>query len=190
MIYRKQFQQAIEAHKAIFPNETAPTAPVSIDEPKLPEALLGFARSFVEKVPLEHRVKKCHAVATSFRQALAQTPTPFDIDLAVTIGNVSYGGETLFTAEPVDLASIEKLIAEGPDSTSPMNAHVWLTANNMVVVDLNVAAWLREVKGMDTDGGVVLHHEGDGSGLVYEPLLVDNDFLFRVDRVKETHKLD
>ncbi|WP_157956855.1 hypothetical protein [Salinicola aestuarinus] len=128
-------------------------------------------------------------MATSFKNFIDSQDFSFDFGLSVTVGIVRLQGRSLF---PCGLESIQSLIEAGPDSDLPMNAYVWLTAGDSTVIDLNILAWLKAKLSVEMHPGIhcpALWREGDRSPLSYEPLLVDDDFMFRVDRVKAIRPL-
>lgn len=190
MSYQAQFQKAIETRHVLLPNE--PVHPAIRNQPNNPETervLFEFGSLFLDHIPPEDRVTKCHAVATSFKKFIESQDLPIDFGLSVTVGIVRLQGRSLF---PCSVTSIQNLVEAGPDSDLPMNTHVWLTAGDSTVIDLNILAWLKAKLNVELAPGVsspMIWRDRNASPLSYEPLLVDDDFMFRVDRVKAIRPL-
>jgi hypothetical protein len=127
-------------------------------------------------------VSRCHSVSTGFLESYQRHHIGAGYPLFITIGNVFYRGTPLYRHDRDDL---KQLIESDADLSVLLDTHVWLTLDNMLVIDLAIAATLRSRFGLDPKEEVpspLFWREDWNSDFVYQPLLVDNRFMYRVDR--------
>lgn len=151
-----------------------------------PEQVLPHVHGLLAKVPRHDLVHKCHAISTSFQDTYMSTaPMAHYMPLIVTVGNVYYQGKSLY---PCTHESILEMIQAGPDARGPMNAHVWLTLSGGTVLDLTLLTSMVDRAGFDpsNERQPLLWRPDIESDFVYEPLLVDAEFMHRIDRIAAT----
>lgn len=126
--------------------------------------------------------RSSHARSDDFFRFWQETKWGEDFHLMVTIGNIYYKGKNIYDTS-VD--KIRDILAAGVEPGRELNLHVWLTLEDMTVLDLTVLTTMA-AKGFDTSGysesEVLIWRDGQPSDFVYEPLLVDNNFYEKVDR--------
>lgn len=139
-----------------------------------------YVLACAERGPVEH---SCHAISHGFATTLQEHPLGDDSPLAITIGNVSYKGDSLYQ---VTHERIDTILKHGFDPTKTVDVHVWLTLDDMTVVDLSILSTLAAMgltSGLPRGAGRVVFWRDDSvSEFEYEPLLVDNDFFSKVER--------
>lgn len=141
--------------------------------------LLAMAEHWLD-VTAQEATHRCHLSSAGFLVTWEGFPFANEVPLAVTIGNVRYREQDLYgtTRERIDAT-----LAAGP-SDQTLDMHVWLTLQNMTVLDLTIksslaAMGLRQI--VAGESPVLLWRETDGSEFSYEPLLVHNRFADLVD---------
>lgn len=147
----------------------------------LHEVLLPFSTSFLARSPFKV-AHACHSVSHAFRHNFRSLPEVGDaFELAITIGNVYYRGENIYHA---NRDRIRDLILRGPRAGEELPVHVWLTLEDMTVLDLTVLASLRHQGRYDGErDGMLVWKESEPGDFFFEPLLVDNLFATRVDNI-------
>ncbi len=134
----------------------------------------------------------CHVVSHNFipfynnsmKEVLDKKIKPPHMD--ITIGEVTHKGTSLYN---VSKSSIKKIINAGFQPDETLDVHVWLTLENMTVIDLTIMRNLH-IRGSISDADlkekpVIIWRDDKPSALHYTPLLIDNDFLNKVDRVSK-----
>lgn len=147
----------------------------------LVEVLHPLSASFLAHSPFKI-AHACHSVSHAFRHNFRSLPEVGQaFELAITVGNVYYRGENIYQASR---NSIQELIQRGPRSGEELPVHVWLTLEDMTVLDLTVLASLRYHGRYDGENeGMLVWNESDPGDFRFEPLLVDNLFATRVDNI-------
>jgi hypothetical protein len=139
-----------------------------------------YARSCAARGPIEH---SCHAISHGFAESLQLLPLGQELPLAITIGNVSYRGTSLYQ---VTYEKIDAIISHGFDASKTVDVHVWITLQDMTVVDLSLLSTLAAMGLTDSlspsADQVLIWREDSVSDFEYEPLLVDNEFFLKVER--------
>lgn len=129
---------------------------------------------------------KCHVISHDalFRAVMLKEYTEEEISL--TIGDVAFDGKWLYN---VDEESITKIIKAGPQVDKTLDCHVWLTYRSNHVFDMSILFNL-ESRGLWRIGPsqwpvVYWNDQGEKAKwrLRYKPIIVDNNFLYRVDDV-------
>lgn len=142
-----------------------------------------LAFEYAEKIPQEHLVNRCHSVSHGFGEAFRNSELGEAFSMNVTVGNVYYKGNNIYG---VTKQKLKQVINQGYQLESELPVHVWLTLDDMSVFDLTIIPTLIE-KGLinpsEIEKSILIWHENMESDFHYEPLLVDNDFMHRVDKV-------
>ncbi len=148
--------------------------------------LMPIADAFIQNTKFDVS-DQCHSVSQSFFDRCTELNITKDCGMAVTVGNVKYKGKSVY---PTTKEYIKNLIAEGFNPEQSLDLHVWLTLPNMAVLDLTIIPTLiskRLAKAKNfKNKDVVLWREGTMSkfrNLHYIPLLKDDEFMYKVDRV-------
>jgi hypothetical protein len=147
----------------------------------LEEVLLPLGASFLANSPFKV-ANSCHSVSHAFRHSFRNLPSVGEVfELAITVGNVSYRGENIYQASR---DRIRDLIMQGPRDGEDLPVHVWLTVEDMTVLDLTILASLRHRGQYEGHSeGMLVWKANDPGDFLFEPLLVDNLFATRVDNV-------
>lgn len=128
----------------------------------------------------------CHAISQSFYENYNKTKYGDAFPLNITIGNVYYKGKNIYNTNQDKIRSI---IHGGRQLDKDLGVHVWLTLENMTVIDLTVLPTLSKKKLFklkSKSNGILIWREDVKSNFYYEPLLVDNKFMHRVDKAYGT----
>ncbi|MFC1672650.1 hypothetical protein ACFL12_00720 [Pseudomonadota bacterium] len=144
-----------------------------------------FSEAFIQKIPEEHVINKCHAASYSFWSAFQNLEYSDAFSIQITVGNVFYKGENIYN---LSKGNLTKIINKGPSRDEALDAHVWVTLEDMTVIDLTIIPTLVHrgllpKSELDT-GRVLIWRECDKSDYSYQPILVDNDFTQRVDETQ------
>jgi hypothetical protein len=143
------------------------------------------ARQCVRGAPFS-LADQCHNISqTFFERSTSMGLTEF-CGMAVTVGDVVFKGKRIYGATP---ESVKEVIHKGFAPEEPLNLHVWITLANMTVVDLAIiptlvskgVATTKDFKGKD----IVVWKESKGQSLEYIPILHDDNFLYKVDKIKD-----
>ena len=147
----------------------------------LHEVLLPLSTTFLNHSPFKI-ANACHSVSHAFRENFRRLPEVGSLfALAITVGNVYYRGENIYQASH---DSIRDLIRTGPRDGEELPVHVWLTLEDMTVLDLTILSSLRQQGRHDGDqDGMLVWKASDPGDFYFEPLLVDNLFATRVDHI-------
>jgi hypothetical protein len=131
----------------------------------------------------EDVVNKCHAVSQSLFEKYNNLASG-SFQLCITVGNVIYKGDNLYNLTKDGLRGI---IEKGPSAIGSLDLHVWLTLEDMTVIDLSIIPTLvhrGELPESALADPILFWHEGMDSDFEYQPILVDNGFMYKVDRVR------
>lgn len=141
----------------------------------------AIAEDFLDSAERKYKIAhSCHATSHYFAQQFADR-----ISVAVTIGNVYFRGTNIYG---VTREKIEALIHEGFNRKRFVGVHVWLTTTDMTVLDLTALsslAALGHAKAPPSSNRVLVWNEESPGDLEFEPLLVDNDFFYKVERANK-----
>ncbi|MCE2597379.1 hypothetical protein K6Y31_21650 [Motilimonas cestriensis] len=149
----------------------------------LDENLQLYVQSFLEN-SLVDPVNHCHSFSQQFFEHWSKSPLGSLAPLAITIGNIEFDGKEVYK---VSKSSVKKTMNGGFQPGRELDLHVWLTFNNMVVLDLTLIPTLTHkglAKAADfADKCYVIWKDNSESRLKYIPILQDNQFMYKVDRV-------
>lgn len=127
-------------------------------------------------------INNCHTLADDILTNWQKISGAGQAPLAITIGNIFYKGDCVYN---VSETVIKRILNEGVISDKPLDVHVWLTLENMSVIDPTFLCTLA-VRNIDISpygaSPVLVWNENIPSDFRYEPILVDNDFYSKVDR--------
>lgn len=145
--------------------------------------LSQLAHTFVRNAPYEV-VNLCHSMSQQFFERATASGLTNYCGLAITIGNVEYNGKSLY---PTSREHVADTLSKGVAPDQPLNLHVWLTTVNMFVIDLTIIPTLisRGIAKPNTFKGkdVLIAKNGMRKELRYRPLLHDDGFMYKVDRI-------
>jgi hypothetical protein len=146
-------------------------------------SIKNFIESFIKDIPKVHISGCCHAISHSIFEHYKKTNFYPSFNFNITIGNVFYKGKNIYNTSR---DTIITEIINGPKSRSQLPLHVWLTFEDMTVFDPTIIISLID-KGVSLEQQdhykLLIWNEDAPSNFLYEPLLVDNDFLSLVDEV-------
>lgn len=148
----------------------------------------GFIETFFRRLLklVGRPTAKCHAVSHDalFQAVMSKEYTEEEVSL--TIGDVAFDGKWLYN---VDEESVAEIIKAGVQVDKTLDCHVWLTYRSNHVFDMSILFNL-ERRGQWRIGPsqwpvVYWNDLGEKAKwrLQYKPIIVDNDFLYRVDDV-------
>lgn len=196
MSYLEQFLSSLRFYVELNPAEAAPRnfdglrqhflhrqSPAQVQSmTDTRKFLTWLAEHFVEGYPgdLAHA---CHAASAGFLHSWNASRRPgLAGTLSVTVGSVRYKGTPVFETTR---AAIAGLIAAGRAPAIDLPVHVWLTLDDLTVIDLSIVPTLVKYGHLPADTPPVLFWREDAAGdFAFEPLLVDNQFFERVDSGK------
>lgn len=140
--------------------------------------LLQFGEHYVAQYPSDV-AHSCHAVSHGFYETWKNFEWGEAFPLSVTIGNVYYKGENIYNTSKDAIAQITK---NGFQRGEAVDAHVWLTLDDMTVIDLTILSTLH-ARGIlaASPSRFLLWREEIPTDFVFEPILVDNAFFGRID---------
>lgn len=193
MSYLDQFVSALRFYFELNPAEAAPRdveglrqhflrqqSPSQVPSMAITKKYLAMlAAAFVEGYPgdIAHA---CHAASAGFlRSWNASRPPGLPGTLSLTVGSVRFKGEPVFETTRAAIAGV---IAAGPAPATDLPVHVWLTLDDLTVIDLSIVPTLTG-HGLLPAGTppVLFWREEDAGDFSFEPLLVDNLFFERID---------
>lgn len=154
-----------------------------MDYELLKQRIKKIANDFYRTIPPEYTVHACHAVSHNFYDCFYNNiNTSHQIN--ITIGDVLYKGKSIYN---VTKDVILNLIKEGPTKEGALPVHVWLTLEDMTVVDLTIVMSLVDKGILELDSvtdPIVFWNDSIRSDYEYKPILVDNNFLHKVDYIR------
>lgn len=190
--YLKQFIQSIRFYTELFDD-----APSDIDFGQIEGAIrryqsgeltseyarirqfaAEFGADYVAGYPGEV-ARACHAVSQGFFETWGRLPFGEAFPLTVTVGNVYYKGNNIYEATKESIAG---LIQAGFQEDATVDVHVWLTLDDMTVIDPTIIATLKAKDAISPDvSPILLWTENDPGDFHFEPILTDNQFFSRID---------
>lgn len=122
----------------------------------------------------------CHAASSGFLQSwYASQPPEIIGTFAITIGSVRFQGHPVFEATR---SSVAEVINCGHQPNTTLPVHVWLTLDDLTVLDLTIVSTLIASGDLPANASRILFwREDQPSEFSFEPILVDNLFFERVD---------
>lgn len=158
------------------------TGEVKLSYDKIREDFLKpFSNFFLAKTGTSNEIaNNCHSISHSFRETVEKNYGNA-FPLSITIGNVFYKNENIYN---LSKSSLKKILNEGVCLDKPLSVHVWLTLDDMTVVDLSIISTLirrGEVTESEFASLALIWTEENPGDFWFEPILVDNDFFSKVD---------
>jgi len=129
---------------------------------------------------------QCHAICQGLHDIFFKFSEAHRIpaSLALTVGEVRYKGTSVYD---VSKAKIKRLIRGGNQTTSALGVHCWVTLDDMTVYDPTIMpnlahmGWIEEAE--VSAHPIIVAPNGKTDDFEYIPMLVDNNFMARVDEV-------
>lgn len=192
MSYRDDFLQAFQNRAKFVPADQARVSYQNLAEFGLEQAHQN-SRDFHE---FTHRFLKswlfyrgepesaCHNVSSSALITAILQANYVEEEVSLTIGDVAFRGEWMYK---VNSETLQNIIKEGRVYEKNLDCHVWLTYRSNHVFDLSVLYNLnkRQWYNLKANEDPVIYWNDQSEmtkwELEYKPILVDNDFFFRVD---------
>jgi hypothetical protein len=145
-----------------------------------------FAGSYVARLDASTQVAhSCHGVSQGFFETWCTLEIAQAFPLSLTVGNVYYKDENIYG---VSKSLIQQVLNEGFQPNKKLGVHVWLTLDNMTVIDLTILSSLALMGKYPTFNGkatpVLIWLEDNPGDFHFEPILVDNNFFTKVDTGK------
>lgn len=145
--------------------------------------LSRYANNYIKNAPFG-LANQCHNICQSFFDLCTRNGVTEICGMAITIGNVRYKGKKLYKTTP---ESIKETIRKGFQPEEQLDLHVWLTLVDMSVLDLTIIPTLisknkatpKDFKGKE----LVLWRKSNDHHLEYIPMLHDDNFLHKVDKL-------
>ncbi|MDC0434102.1 hypothetical protein OAM69_00480 [bacterium] len=126
---------------------------------------------------------QCLADSHTFLNACLAQKIVNEKYMTLTVGDVSFDGQKLFD---VSRSTLESAVAQGISTQDKPRFHVWLTLADMTIVDLtiiNQLASLLHICAPSSDNELLNVWRTERKGRFdYHPMLVDDDFLSRLQR--------
>lgn len=151
---------------------------------KVRPILAGHAHRFVAAHdPHKELGRRCHVFSDHFNRAWRASLPNNPIWLLLTIGDVKHRGESVYDVSEFDVVQAAKC---GFRPDEPLRVHVWLTLEDMTIIDLTLMASLLRLKWVSEseykEMPVVIGKPDELADFEYTPYLVDNDFVSRVEQ--------
>ena len=144
---------------------------------------LQLAKEFILNTPY-NVADQCHSVSQQFFERCHDIGIAEECGLAITVGNIEFKGRKVY---PTSRERVASTLDAGFSPDSPLHLHVWITTVNMFVLDLTVIPTLlskglahpKDFKGKE----VLVAKNGIKKSLRYRPILHDDSFMYKVDRI-------
>jgi len=143
-----------------------------------------IARQFVRPHdPVRELGRRCHIYSDQFNRAFRAHIGDGAAWFFLTIGEVKFRRESVYDITEQKVISV---FQRGFQPNEELGVHVWLTFEEMTIVDLTIMASLLRLGWIDRSeydrNPVVVGKAEQLTDFEYQPFLVDNDFAGRVDR--------
>ena len=150
---------------------------------KLAQHIRELSEVYLKNMAFDDVANKCHVVSSGVNDLFQQTKFAEGFALSVTVGNVSYKNEFLYETSKEEIASI---LLKGR-TREVLNVHVWLTLENMTIIDPSINFTLAK-RGKIKEkvlrrSPVRIINPGEKTDFKYFPMLVDNEFAHTVDEI-------
>ena len=144
----------------------------------------NLATFYANQADQARLINQCHSISHGFRETYCSHPISEAFALQVTVGNIFYKGESIYN---LSKSKLKNIINQGHQLEESLDVHVWTTFEDMTVFDLTIIPTLvhRGIlpKSALEKNPVLVWHDEMKSDFSYQPLLVDNEFMHRVDQV-------
>jgi|GEM_PF-1913272 len=169
----------------VLENTFADTAARAMEEPffGIRQNLCNLAIDYASDTRIEPYSYKCLADSHTFLQACLEGGAINPGYMTLTVGDVSFNGKKVFNASRDSIASA---VSDGISTADEQRFHVWLTLVDMTVIDLTIVRQLLTMQKISTPKRAeqwlnVWRTERRGR-FDYHPLLIDDNFLARLQR--------
>ncbi len=153
---------------------------------KVARLIQDLVADYARGIPAEHRSSRPHALLLGFWETFQQNGFGKTFALNITAGNLFFRGEPIYQQSKTGL---KKRLSQGAHPDLPAGVHVWLTLEDMTVIDPTLLGDLEQrglLKASDySANGILVWRDEQPGDFRYEPLLVDNDFAWRIDDLTE-----
>ena len=186
--YRSRFDPAfsIDAHSARVLEATFnSTSAQAMEEPffSIRQKVCSLAQVYAADNDVESYPYQCLADSHTFLNACLTQRIVNEKYMTLTVGDVSFNGQKLFD---VSHGTLESAVAQGISTKDKQRFHVWLTLADMTIVDLtiiNQLVSLNQIRTPASDEEWLNVWRAERKGRFdYHPMLVDDDFLSRLQR--------
>ena len=122
---------------------------------------------------------QCIKIHYDFKKKLEKL---FNIPIYYTIGYVQIDDNKMFYNSE---ESLKELLVQGMLKNT-VNIHVWLTLPSMEILDFSFPTTYGKVTGNKNMYGrtIILHPDNLTGGMSYHPMLIGDDFLFKIGAIK------
>lgn len=147
------------------------------------QRVCSLAKSFGDASSAPPYPYQCLADSHVFLNACIAEAAVQEKYLTLTVGDVSYHGELLFNTTR---NTLQETIATGISTEDKPKFHVWLTLADMTIIDFSilniVSAGAESASDCKLNQGVNIWRPERKGPLEYHPLLVDDEFLKRLQK--------
>lgn len=145
-----------------------------------------IARQFVRPHdPIHELGRRCHSYSDLFNDTWRKRGGEKAPWFLLTVGEVKFRGESVYE---VTEQKVITTFQRGFQREEALDVHVWLTFEDMTIVDLTIMASLLRLGWIDRkhykQSPVVVGKAAQLADFEYQPLLVDNDFARRIDQLE------
>lgn len=163
------------------------TSGKAMEEPffSIRQAVCSHATTYASEHSGAHFAYQCLADSHTFLRACLEHKVVNPLYMTLTVGDVSLDGKRLFNASR---ETISTAVDQGISTIDTPKFHVWLTLADMTVIDLTIVRQLvasgaipEPSSEQDASWLTVWREERKGR-FDYHPILIDDDFLSRLQR--------
>lgn len=148
--------------------------------PDLPKIARRFIRGHD---PISELGRRCHIYSDQFNRAFRARAGSGAACFFLTIGEVKFRRKSVYD---ITEQTVITVFRRGFQPDEELGVHVWLTFEEMTIVDLTIMASLLRIGWIEQSeydrNPVVVGKAAQLAEFEYKPFLVDNDFAARVDR--------
>lgn len=142
-----------------------------------------YFKEFKKHKGLESLVKRCHEVSQNFVEITSGLYDEVGINykpIFITIGNVKYGGEDLYTT---DTSNLTERVRRGVKSNVPMDFHVWVTLPDLSIIDISLHSTMLDSEGNEeiSKCKIIRWREDKDCEFDFEPLFIHTDIVSLVE---------
>lgn len=182
MTYLNEFKAALtraEKFKLSTPEISLTPNAVIMSEDKINNLSNIIAPVFEEILSYDELVGQCMSINLSALPLLTEW---LQCPVYYTIGWIDNGTEKGIYKFDDDF--IEEKLTSG-HKESLINLHVWLTLPSMEIIDLTICtSWAVLNHSEEGKGRVLIKNADDLTDIKYRPMLIGDDFLFRIGLIK------
>lgn len=186
--YRSHFDSAFKIDKQgtrVLERTFDRTSTKAMEEPffSIRQTLCILAQDYAADNDVKPYTYQCLADSHTFLQACLAQDIVKEKYLTLTVGDVSFDGQKLFD---VSRNTLESVVTQGISTLDKPRFHVWLTLADMTIIDLTIVNQLISMQLIDppenNEGWLNVWRAERPGRFNYHPMLVDDDFLSRLQR--------